>query len=70
MDPFHKTGDAFNGHQHRKYSKVVDICIFFFKCMYIYYTIICIILPLNQITNKIVYANARVFLMQRLWEGR
>ncbi len=41
--------------------------------MYIYNTIICIILPLHQkkkTQNKLVNANARVFLMQRLWEGR
>ncbi len=43
--------DAFNGHQHRKSSKVFDICIFFI-CMYIYNTILCIILPLHQITKN------------------
>ncbi len=57
--------DAFNGHQHRKSSKVFDICILK-ECMYIYNTILCIIL--HQITKN-SYANARVFLMQRLWEG-
>ncbi len=34
--------------------------------MYIYNNIICIILLLHQITKKMFYANARVFLMQRL----
>ncbi len=43
--------DAFNGHRHRKSSNVFDICIFF-KCMYIYNTIIGIILLLHQITKK------------------
>ncbi len=36
--------------------------------MFIYYPILCIISPLYQI-KKIVNANARVFLMQGLWEG-
>ncbi len=40
------------------------------KNMYIYNTILCIISHLYQITKKLVNANARVFLMQRLWKGR
>ncbi len=66
MDPFHKTVMmCFNGHQHRKSSK--DFYIFiFFKCMYIYNTILYIISPLHQITKNLVNANARVFLMQRV----
>lgn len=36
--------------------------------MYIYNTILCIILPLHQITKKLVNGNVRVFLIQRLWE--
>ncbi len=47
MDPFHKTVMT-----HRK-SSVFHICIFL--CMYIYNTIICIILHLYQITKKNVF---------------
>ncbi len=32
--------------------------------------ILCIKSPLHQITKKLVNANVRVFLMQRLWEER
>ncbi len=38
------------GHQHRKSPKVF-MCIFF-KCMYIYNSILCIKLPLHQITKN------------------
>ncbi len=59
MDPFHKT----------VMTHLMVIGIVNPVCMYIYNTILCIILPLHQITKNIVYANVRVFLMQRLWEG-
>ncbi len=48
MDPFHKT--VISIINPRK-----------LKSMYIYNTILCIISPLHQITNKLVNANARVF---------
>ncbi len=66
MDPFHKTDDAFNGHQHRKSLNVFYIYIFslFFKCKHIYNTILCIISPLHQITIKLEKEK------QHLWEGR
>ncbi len=42
--------------------------------MYMYNTILCVISPLHQITKKLkkklVYANARVFLTQCLWDGK
>ncbi len=40
------------------------------KDAYIYNTVLCIILPLNQNTKKLVNAIARVFLIKRLWEWR
>ncbi len=65
MDPFHKTDDAFNGHQHRKSLNVFYIYIFslFFKSKHIYNTILCIISPLHQITKKLETEK------QHLWEG-
>ncbi len=51
-EPFSQDGDdAFNGHQHLKSSKVFHICIKK-KIMDIYNTILCIILPLHQITKN------------------
>ncbi len=50
MDHFHKTVMRFNGHQHRKSSKV--FFVFIFLCMYIYNTMLCIIWPLDQIAQK------------------
>ncbi len=61
--------DAFNCHQHRKSSKVFQICILFL-CMYIYNIYVHILYYITFASNytEIFYANARVFLMQRLGE--
>ncbi len=58
-----------NGPQMVLNPQISPFHIYFFKCKYIYNTILCIILHLHQITKNLVSANARVFLMQRLWEG-
>ncbi len=68
MDPFHKTVMM-----RVMVISIVNpqkflIFVFKKKCIYIYITILCIILtlPLHQITKTNFYANVRVFLMQRL----
>ncbi len=58
MDPFHKTVMT-----RLKVISIINPQFFifvFFLCMYIYNTIICIILPLYQITKKCVHANVSV----------
>ncbi len=70
MDPFHKTVMTCLTVISIVNTRTFFVFLYiFFKYMYIYNTIIRIISPLHQITKKLVNANARVFLMQRLWEG-